>query len=97
MVDEIGGPGHDRFDRLSRADRARAEELKKAAADSARNEEAPEVVVSSELRELIERVKQAKTYRKDRVHQVLEKLERGELVTSETVREAAETILRGGI
>lgn len=97
MVDEIGGPGHDRFDRLPRADRAKAEELKKAAGGSAPGEEAPEVVVSSGLKELIERVKQAETYRKDRVHQVLEKLERGELVTSETVREAAERILRGGI
>jgi hypothetical protein len=54
------------------------------------------VVVSSELRGLIDRIKHAETFRKERVHQVLEKLQRGELVTSETVREAAERILREG-
>lgn len=96
MVDQIGGPGHDGLDRASRAERARTDEAK-AAADAPRSDKGPEVVVSSELRELIDRVKQAETFRKERVHQVLEKLQRGELVTSEAVREAAERILRGGI
>jgi len=96
MVEEIGGPGQDRLDRLSPRDRARIEDVGKAA-EAPRAARAPEVMVSSELRALIDRVKQAQTFRKERVHQVFEKLQRGELVTSETVREAAEKILREGI
>jgi hypothetical protein len=53
-------------------------------------------VVSSELRELIDRVKQAENYRKERVHQVWEKLRRGELLAAEALREAAEKILDEG-
>ncbi|MCK4373920.1 MAG: hypothetical protein KAX19_01285 [Candidatus Brocadiae bacterium] len=96
MVEEIGVPGHDRSGPLSRSDRARIHDSKNAA-EASRSGRTPEVVVSSELRELIERVKEAEGFRKDRVHEVLEKLRRGELVTSETVREAAERILRDGI
>jgi hypothetical protein len=96
MVDQIGGPGHERPDRLSRTDRAPMSESA-SAADAPRSDKGPEVVVSSELRELVERVKQADTFRKERVHEVLEKLQRGELVTSEAVREAAERILREGL
>lgn len=96
MVEEISGTGSDRPDRLSRSDRAKTGESG-SAADAPQGSKVPEVVVSSELRVLIDRVKQAETYRKERVHEVLEKLQRGELVTSETVREAAERILREGI
>ena len=96
MVDEIGVPGYDRSDRLTRADRRKIGEPRKAA-DLARGDGEPEVEVASELRELIARVRRAETVRKHRVHQVLEKLQRGELVTSETVREAAERLLREGV
>jgi restriction endonuclease len=95
MVEEISGSGQDRLDRLSPGERAKAQQAGRAA-DAPRSDRMPEVVVSSELRELIERVKQAETFRKERVHEVLEKLQRGELVTSEAVREAAEKILRDG-
>ncbi|MFO8008496.1 MAG: hypothetical protein R6V05_12255 [Candidatus Brocadiia bacterium] len=95
MIEEIIGPGHGGLDRLSRSEEAGARRAdgEKATSDG---EQEPSVEVSSELKALIERVKQAGTYRKERVHQVLEKLQRGELVTSETVREAAERILREG-
>jgi hypothetical protein len=95
MIEEILGPGHGRADRLSGSGKARTPESERAPGrpGSAR---LPDVIVSSELRELIERVKSAETFRKERVHQVLEKLQRGELVTSETVIEAAERILGGG-
>jgi hypothetical protein len=96
MVEEISGPGQERLDRLSPGDRAKTRQAKKTG-DAPPSTQAPEVVVFSELRELIARVKQAETFRKDRVHEVLEKLQRGELVTSEAVREAAEKILREGI
>ncbi len=59
-------------------------------------ESASEVSFTNELQSLITRVRSADTFRKERVHQVLEKMQRGELITSETVREAAERILRGG-
>ena len=96
MIEEITGAGPERTDPLPPSRRAR-ERRTEGSTGSAQGEQAPEVVVSSELRELISRVKQADVLRKDRVHQVLEKLERGELVTSETVREAAEKILREGL
>lgn len=96
MLEEVSGPGQERLDRLSPGERAKAQQARKAA-DAPRSAETPEVVVSSELRDLIERVKQAETFRKDRVHEVLEKLQRGELITSEAVREAAERILREGV
>ena len=92
MIDEISGAGRERTDPLAAGRRARVRRAG-GRADAAEGTEAPEVVVSSELSELIRRVKLADVVRKDRVHQVLEKLQRGELVTSETVREAAENIL----
>ena len=96
MVEEIGGPAHGDLDRLARSGRAKTHPTDgSAAAPVGANE--PESVLPTELRELIERVKSAETFRKDRVHQVLEKLERDELVTSETVREAAEKLLREGL
>jgi uncharacterized protein YheU (UPF0270 family) len=95
MVEHINGPGQDRLDRLSPGERARILETRKAT-EALSSESGPGVVVSSELRGLIDRIKHAETFRKERVHQVMEKLQRGELVTSETVREAAEKILREG-
>jgi hypothetical protein len=96
MVEEIGSTAPNSPDRLSRAERARTR-APEGADGAARTDKAPEDVVSIELRDLIERVKQADTHRKERVHEVLEKLQRGELLTSETVREAAERILREGV
>ncbi|MHC4480230.1 MAG: flagellar biosynthesis anti-sigma factor FlgM [Planctomycetota bacterium] len=96
MVEEIGATGHDRPERLPRGEKAKNSRSESATKGRA-GDEAPEVVVSSELKELVDRVRQADVYRKERVHQVLEKLQRGELVTSEAVREAAEKILREGI
>ena len=96
MVEEIGGTGYHPPDRLSPSGKPRTSGPE-GVADARKGAESPEeVVVSSELRELIDRVRQADIHRKERVHQVLEKLQRGELVTSEAVREAAERILRQG-
>ena len=96
MIEEIGGPAHGDLDRLARSGKAktRSTERSDAASDGA---DGPEYLLPTELQELIERVKSAETFRKDRVHQVLEKLQRDELVTSETVREAAEKLLREGL
>lgn len=95
MIDEINGPGHGHLDRLARNGKTNARETGRAPGGEA-DSDAAELEVSGELRSLIERIKAAETYRKDRVHQVLEKLQRGELVTSEAVREAAERILQEG-
>jgi len=95
MINEIVGPGRGRPERSSRSGSARPSGLESAAKASG-SEDSPEVTVSSELQGLIERVKEAETFRKERVHQVLEKMRRGELIVSETVREAAEKILREG-
>ena len=96
MIDEVTGAGRKRTDPTLPGRQARVGRAE-GSTDSADGEQVPQVVVSSELRELISRVKQADVVRKERVHQVLEKLQRGELVTSETVREAAEKILGTGI
>ena len=96
MIEEILGPDHGRAGRASRSGKAKTDEPQ-SAAKTAGGDKASEVVVSSELTELIDRVKGAENFRKERVHQVLEKLQRGELVTSETGREAAEKILREGL
>ncbi len=95
MIDEIVGPAHGEPGRVNRSAKAKARSADSSAA-ATDSSHAPEVEVSGDLRQLIERVKQAETFRKDRVHEVLEKLQRGELVTSETVREAAERILHEG-
>ncbi len=96
MVNDIDGAGQRRMDRLARSrDSGSPEAVKKRQGPS--DGEDSEVVVSSELRELVERIKGAETFRKARVHDVLEKLKRGELVISETVREAAERLLQEGI
>ncbi len=96
MIDEITGPSHRDLERPGRADKARGPS---ATGDGAGCEptEPPSIEVSSELKQLIERVKSAQTYRKEVVHRVLERLQKGELITSESVREAAETILREGL
>ena len=97
MVEKVDGPGYDRLGRLSRSGKpetGRADGVKRGAA---RAEAADETALSGEVWELVNRIKSAETYRKDRVHEVLEKLQRGELINCETVREAAEKILREGI
>ncbi len=95
MVQEIRGSGHDQSPGVTRSSGAKVSKPAKPT-DSAAGSSASAVEVSGELNDLISRVKQADVFRKDRVHQVLEKLQRGELVTSETVREAAERLLQGG-
>ena len=93
MVREIEGAGPDRI-HLRKTPRAEPTAFSPL---EGRTAEESEALVGAELRGLIERVKSAEVYRKERVHQVLERLQRGELVTSETVREAANRILMEGI
>jgi len=95
MIEEIVGPSHGRPDRLSQTKQVKAAKPE-SSAGSRQAEDTSEVAVTSELQGLIDRVKSAPTVRKERIHEVLEKLQRGELLTSETVREAAERILREG-
>ena len=95
MVQEIRGPGHDQSPGVTRSNGPKGRKPAKPT-DSVAGSGSPAVEVSGELNDLISRVKQAEVFRKDRVHQVLEKLQRGELVTSETVRDAAERLLQGG-
>ena len=96
MVDEISGLGAGWLDRVLRSGKARSERTD-GPVDGGRGQgDETELNVSPELRALLDRIKGAETMRKGAVHAVLEKLERGELVTSETVREAAEQILREG-
>ena len=93
MVKEISGAGPDR---VFLGKSARSDKPRKVSSGS-KGDDAPEAVVGGEVKGLVERVKAAEVYRKERVHQVLEKFQRGELITSETVREAARKILEGGI
>ena len=96
MIEEIRGAGFDGLDRLVRTGKSQKGEADSPAQAPSEDQD-PAEALPSELRELIDRIKHADGFRKERVHQVLEKLQSGELVTSETVREAAERILREGI
>jgi len=96
MVDEISGLGAGWLDRLLRSGKANTRRTGEAGKGSVGESDEAELAVSPELRALLDRIRSAETLRKGLVHAVLEKLERGELVTSETVREAAEKILREG-
>jgi hypothetical protein len=96
MIEEVGGLGPEWLERLLKGTGTRPQDTEKRSRASSDDME-PDVPVTVELRQMMERVKGAEGYRKERVHQILERLQRGELVTSETVREAAETILREGI
>ncbi len=96
MVEEIAGAGEGELDRLSRTGKTQDQSAARKPAP-ARDQQEPAVQLSGDLRELIDRIRHARTFRKEKVHRVLEKLQEGELVTSETVREAAEKILREGI
>ena len=95
MADKTSPIGRDGLSRLSGSGKAKVHASESSAA-APRSDEASEPVVSPELRELIDRVKQAEDYRKERVHQVWEKLQRGELLGAEAIREAAEKILDEG-
>ncbi len=96
MLDEISGLGAGWLDRLLRSSKARPGRTREGAATDTDQGGEAELTVSAELNALLDRIKGAETMRKGLVHAVMEKLDRGELVTSETVREAAEKILREG-
>lgn len=96
MIEEITGPGHREVGRPGRPEKAKDRPEVEGEAGS-RATGPPSIEVSGDLQQLIERVKGAQTYRKEVVHRVLEKLRDGELITSETVRETAEAILREGM
>jgi hypothetical protein len=96
MLDEISGLGAGWLDRLLRSKKAKSTRADGEGRPKSAGGDEAELDVSSELRALLGRVKGAETMRKGLVHAVVEKLNRGELVTSETVREAAEKILREG-
>ncbi len=99
MVREITGAGYRRPGRLQRSDKGRVRKGDKAQdGSSTERETGPDVLdeVPGELQALIERVREGEAVRLERVHDVLDKMKRGELITSEAVREAAERILDGG-
>ena len=96
MVDEISGLGAGWLDRVLRSGKARTQKADGPAERDQADGDQTDLAVSADLRTLLDRIKSAETSRKGTVHAVLEKFERGELVTSETVREAAEQILREG-
>ena len=96
MLDEISGLGAGWLDRLLRSGKAAPQKTTDGAEGAPGESDEAELAVSAELRALLDRIKSAEPLRKGLVHAVLEKLERGELVTSETVREAAEKILQEG-
>ncbi len=94
VVDNVGNNIIRDLTRIMRKDRKRA-----ASRGGASDLSDPEIrdVVSFELVELLERVRTADVVRKDRVHRVIERLKKDELVTSESVREAAERMIEKGI
>jgi len=96
MLDEISGLGAGWLDRLLRSSKARPGRTEQGAGTDSDQVDEAELSISAELNALLDRIRGAETMRKGLVHAVMEKLERGELVTSETVREAAEKILREG-
>ncbi len=95
MVDEIGRLSNGWFGRIGRNEKAKAQRADGRAEPGADDD--PDVAVAGELQALLDRIRNSETTRMSRVHEVLEKLQRGELVTSEAVREAAERILREGL
>jgi hypothetical protein len=97
MVREISGPGFDSLGRARRTDRSRSGRANGKDAGRAEETTRDAGELPTELQSLIERVKQNDTVRLERVHAVMEKLEKGELVTSEAVRDAARRIMEGGV
>jgi len=99
MVEEITGSSRNRLGRLTRADKAKVRKAPdKAGAAGSEPSPAGDAVeeLPGELQALIDRVKQGDAVRLERVHEVLEKLQRGELISSDAVRAAAERILSEG-
>jgi len=96
MIEEIGATGQDRLNGVSSGKKPRAERSERAGSKDRSAGEAPEVSVSSRLADYVECIKRADNVRKERVHQVLEKMQRGELITPETVQRAAQKILQEG-
>lgn len=98
MVREIGGPGIDptRSDTLRDALKP-VPQLREKTTPASESETTEGVTLSGDLNELINRVKQADNIRKDRVHEVMQKLQNGRLVTPESIREAARQLLEGGV
>ena len=97
MVREISGPGFDSLGRARKTDRSNSRRAQGNTGEQTEEKTAASSELPTELQSLIERVKQDDTVRLERVHAVLEKLQEGKLVTSDTVREAAERILQGGV
>lgn len=97
MVEEITGPGYEPLGRARRARTRKTDTTDHAQGDGQPKEIDESDELPGELQTLIDRIRKGEAYRLERVHEVLEKLQRGELVTSETVRRAAERILREGL
>lgn len=96
MLDEISGLGAGWLDRLLRSSKAKAGRTEKGESADLAEDDKAELAISPDLSALLDRIKGAETMRKGLVHAVIKKLNRGALVTSETVRDAAEKILREG-
>ena len=96
MLEEVTGSGRGGLRPLSPGEKARARAAERTA-DRPADGGGVQGEVADELRALVERVKQADTFRKERVHAVLEKLQKGELVTPDAVRQAAQRILLEGL
>lgn len=62
----------------------------------ARTREDVAAEVSSQVEGLMERIRSADAVRKERVHQVAQKLQHGELLSADAIRAAAERIAEGG-
>lgn len=96
MIEDIGAGGHDLVDAPWAGGRTSAQ---KAGGIGGRRlwAEGSETELPSGLRDLARQVAQVPTFRQDRVRQVMEKLDRGELTSSASIRGSAEIILMGGI
>ena len=95
MVEKIGPTGKNPLGGVPPGKNSKG----KKAAEGAEETKPPEKLkpkVSSKLQKFIDSVREAEPIRKNRVHEVLKKLERGELLAPESIREAAEKLLREG-
>jgi len=95
MVERIGAAGSTPAENVSPSGKPSAKDLKNAKVDHEERETSG-VTVSISLQSVMQRVREAEAYRKERVHQVLEKIQDGTLLSSEALREAADRILREG-
>jgi len=92
VISEIGAAGPNRPDGVFRGNNRGAEDAKNTGAEREQKKDT-DTVVSSKLQGLVNRILAEGRVRPERIQQVKEKMQRGQLVTPDSVRNAAARLL----